>query len=259
MTDRAREAGALLRRCREGLKPADVGLPDRARRRTPGLRREEVADLASISLTYYTYLEQGRPMNPSTQVLAALSAALRMTPTETRHLHELVHGMADPSTVEEVIPAQLVALVDRLDPAPAYVTGRSWDVLASNLAARQWWTDWQALPAGDRNMLVFMLIHDESRSRFADWEMEARALLGRFRVSYSRHAGDPQFEALLHRLLDESSVARRWWPRHEVAPIGPGRKTMVHPELGEATFDHVVLTPTGAPELKVVVFERVRR
>lgn len=257
MTDsRAREAGALLRRCRAGLRPADVGLPDRNRRRTPGLRREEVADLANISVTYYTYLEQGRPMNPSAHVLTALSAALRMTSTEARHLVELVHGIADQAVADEVIPRQLITVVDRLDPAPAYVTGRTWDVLASNAAARTWWTDWHALADEDRNMLVFMLINVESRLRFGDWEAEARALLGRFRVAYSRHVGDPQFEALLHRLLDESSVARSWWPQHEVAPIGPGRKTMLHPELGEATFDHLVLTPTDAPDLKLVVFER---
>jgi transcriptional regulator with XRE-family HTH domain len=245
----------MLRRRRESLRPADVGLPDRPRRRTPGLRREEVAAMANISPTYYAYLEQGRPVNPSTQVIAALAASLQMTPLESRHLVELVHGIPEAtSAAVEILDPRVADLVNRLEPDPAYVAGRTWDVLTANPAARQWWVDWPSLPPEDRNMLVFMFLHPQSRQRFADWETEARALLARFRVAYSRHSGDAQFEALLHRLLTESADAHRWWPQHELAPIGPGRKTMIHPELGTTTFEHVVFTVADAPEQKLVIF-----
>ena len=255
--DGSRAAGEMLRRRRESLRPADVGLPDRPRRRTPGLRREEVAAMANISPTYYAYLEQGRPVNPSAQVIGALAAALKMTPLESRHLVELVHGITEStSPAAEVLDPRVGAFVDRLDPDPAYVTGRTWDVLAANTAARQWWIDWPSLPPADRNMLVFTFLHPQSRRRFAQWENEARALLGRFRVSYSRNTGDGQFEALLDRLLTESVEARRWWPEHEVAPIGSGHKTMIHPELGVGCFEHLVFTIADAPDQKLVAFRR---
>lgn len=247
----------MLRRRRESLRPADVGLPDRPRRRTPGLRREEVAAMANISPTYYAYLEQGRPVNPSAQVIAALAAALQMTPLESRHLVELVHGITDStSPAIEMLDPRVGDFVDRLDPDPAYVTGRTWDVLAANSAARQWWVDWPSLPPQDRNMLVFMFLHPQSRQRFARWETEARALLGRFRVAYSRHSGDAQFNALLDRLLTESADAHRWWRQHEVAPIGSGHKTMIHPEFGATRFEHIVFTVADTPGQKLVVFRR---
>jgi transcriptional regulator with XRE-family HTH domain len=247
----------MLRRRRESLRPADVGLPDRPRRRTPGLRREEVAAMANISTTYYAYLEQGRPVNPSTQVIAALAAALHMTPLESRHLVELVHGITEStSPAVEILDPRVGDFVDRLAPDPAYVTGRTWDVLAANPAACQWWVDWPSLPPADRNMLVFVFLHPQSRQRFAHWEIEARALLGRFRVSYSRHSGDAQFEALLDRLLTESVDAYRWWPQHEVAPIGSGHKTMIHPELGTSSFEHIVFTVADSPDQRLVVFRR---
>lgn len=255
-TSRARELGELLRSRRERLRPADVGLPAGTRRRTRGLRREEVAQLAAISSTYYTYLEQGREVRPSRQVLDALSAALRLDAAERRHVHELVHGAppAETPAVAEAPPPALASLVDRLDPCPAYVTGRCWDVLASNRAARTLWTDWPARPPEARNLLWWMFSDPAARQVMVDWPAEASALLGRFRTAAARHPGDPGFGSLLERLHAVSPEVREWWPQHRVMPLSSGTKRLRHPALGEIELEHVVLRLADDPDQKLVTF-----
>ena len=186
--------GQLLRSRRERLAPADVGLPAGTRRRTTGLRREEVALLANVSTTYYTFLEQGRPVRPSPQVLEALAAALRMSAAERDYLHVLVDGPDAPrgpaagvAAPPEQLSQGIAELVQRLDPFPTFVKGRRWDVLASNPAARELFTDWEALPAGQRNLVRWMFTTDRAREVYLDWEGEARAMLGRFRLAAARH------------------------------------------------------------------------
>jgi transcriptional regulator with XRE-family HTH domain len=251
---RAKEFGELLRSRRERLQPADVGLPEGSRRRTRGLRREEVAQLAAISSTYYAYLEQGRELRPSRQVVDALAAALRLDAAERAHVHELVHGLpAADRGVEELSPA-VVALVDRLDPCPSYVTGRHWDVLASNRSARALWTDWPSLPADERNLLWWMFTAPAAREVLVDWPGEASALLGRFRSAAARHPDDPGFPALVERLHAASPEVRSWWPRHDITPLGSGTKLLRHPVLGELTLTHVVLQLADDPEQKLVTF-----
>jgi transcriptional regulator with XRE-family HTH domain len=253
---RAREVSDLLRSRRERLQPADVGLPAGTRRRTRGLRREEVAQLAAISPTYYTFLEQGREVRPSRQVLDALAAALRLDAAERAHLHELVHGAPPPYTpgAAETLDPAVTALVDRLDPCPTYVTGMRWDVLAANRAARALWTDWFALAPDSRNMLWWMLTDPAARTIFVDWEREASAQLARFRSAAARHPDDPSFRDLIERLHAASPQVRAWWPRHEIAPLRSGTKRLRHPVLGELEFDHVVLQIADNPEYKLVTF-----
>jgi transcriptional regulator with XRE-family HTH domain len=250
------EVAELLRTRRAGLQPADVGLPAGTRRRTQGLRREEVAQLAGISTTYYTFLEQGRDLRPSRQVLDALARALRLGPTERVHLHELVHGGSPASTrgtVETLAPA-VTDLVDRLDPHPTYVTGRSWDVLAANRAARALWTDWPALPPAERNMLWWRFMDPAARSVLIEWQTEAAAQLARFRAAAARYPDDPEFGSLIQRLHAGSAEVRAWCPRHDVAPLRSGTKRIHHPTLGDVTFHHVVLQLADHPEQKLVTF-----
>ncbi|CNG49331.1 putative transcriptional regulator [Mycobacterium tuberculosis] len=253
---RARELGDLLRSRRERLQPADVGLPGGGRRRARGLRREEVAQLAAISSTYYTYLEQGRQVRPSRQVLDALAAALRLDATERTHIHELVHGAlpADRPAVAERLSPTVVALVDRLDPCPTYATGRYWDVLAANRAARTLWTDWSARPPEARNMLWWMFTDPGARQVLPDWRNEASALLGRFRATAARHPGDTGFSSLIERLHANSPEIRDWWPHHEVAPLRSGTKRLFHPALGEILLHHVVLQVVDDPDHRLVTF-----
>ena len=206
--------GQLLRSRRERLVPADVGLPAGTRRRTAGLRREEVAMLANMSTTYYTFLEQGRPVRPSPQVLEALAAALRMSAAERR----LPAGPRDgPAGTRRALPTGVTAspervsqgvadLVQRLEPFPTFVKGRRWDVLASNPAARELFTDWEALPAGQRNLVRWMFTTDRAREVYLDWEGEATAMLGRFRLAAARHPHDPDFTALIAELHRDSDA-----------------------------------------------------
>lgn len=251
----AAEAADLLRSRRARLRPEDVGLPAGGRRRTPGLRREEVALLAGISPTYYTFLEQGRDLSPSAQVLDALARALRLDPAERAHLYELVHGPAPaPASPLDAAPAELVDLVDRLDPHPTYVTGRSWEVLAANRACRLLWADWPALPARDRNVLLWTFLDPRARTVLVEWEQEAAAQLARFRAAAARDPGDPRLAAVADRLRAGSAEARAWWARHDVAPLSSGTKVVAHPALGPITFSHLVLQLADDPGLKLVTF-----
>jgi transcriptional regulator with XRE-family HTH domain len=258
-----RALGQLLRSRRERLVPADVGLPEGSRRRTTGLRREEVALLANLSTTYYTFLEQGRPVRPSPRVLEALAAALRMSAAERDYLHVLVDGpdAARASAAEVTAPPEQLGygvadLVQRLDPFPTFVKGRRWDVLASNPAARELFTDWEALPAGQRNLVRWMFTTDRAQEVYLDWEGEARAMLGRFRLAAARHPHDPDFTALIAELQRDSDHVRDWWPRHDVTAVGSGVKKLLHPRFGPVNYSHVVLQIADNPDQTLVTYSR---
>jgi len=256
--------GQLLRSRRERLVPADVGLPADSfggrRRRAAGLRREEVALLANLSTTYYTFLEQGRPVRPSPQVLDALAAALRMSAAERRYLHVLAYGPAvDTGPAAAAPPERLdpavAALVQRLEPFPTLVKGRRWDVLAANPAARELFADWAAPPAAERNLVRWMFTTDRAREVYLEWEPEARAMLGRFRLSAARHPDDPDIRALIAELQRDSEHVRDWWPRHDVAAIGgSGSKKLRHPRLGPVEYSHVVLQVADQPDQTLVTY-----
>jgi len=253
--------GQLLRSRRERLAPADVGLRADGRRRTAGLRREEVALLANLSTTYYTFLEQGRPVRPSAQVLDALAAALRMSAAERRYLQVLAHGPdgAASAGAAATAPPERVAdgvedLVQRLEPFPTYVKGRRWDVLAANPAARELFTDWAALPGGERNLVHWMFTTGRAREVYLDWEAEARAMLGRFRLAAARHSDDPDFTALIAELHRDSEHVRDWWPRHDVTAAGSGAKKLLHPRLGPVCYSHVVLQVADNPDQTLVTY-----
>jgi transcriptional regulator with XRE-family HTH domain len=251
-----KELADLLKSRRDRLTPADVGLPEGTRRRTAGLRREEVALLAGVSTTYYTFLEQGRDVRPSQQVLTALAAALRLSVAERAHLFQLagVSLPTDPGARAETVAPALSAMVDRLDPYPAYLKGRRWDVLTANRAARALFTDWQARAPGDRNLLWWMFTDPAARKVYVRWEPEAAAMLARFRVAAARRPDDPDFTGLIDRLHQASPEVRNWWPRHDVAPVGGGTKELHHPALGDVTFEHTVLQVADHPEQTLVYF-----
>jgi transcriptional regulator with XRE-family HTH domain len=253
---RQRELADLLRSRRDRLRPDEVGLPAGVRRRTTGLRREEVAVLAGISTTYYTFLEQGRDVRPSEQVLLSLAAALRLSPAERAHLYQLagVVPPAEDGTCAETLDPVLAEMVARQDPYPSYVTGRRWDVLVANRTARVLFTDWSAKPVADRNMLVWMFTDPEARLRYQDWPADASALLGRFRAVAARRPDDPAFAELVDRLHRASPQVREWWPRHEVRPIAGGVKRLWHPALGPVSLRHVVLQVAGHPDQKLVSY-----
>jgi transcriptional regulator with XRE-family HTH domain len=241
-----------------------VGLPVGQRRRTAGLRREEVALLASLSTTYYTFLEQGRPVRPSEQVLDALAAALRMSAAERRYLHVLAYGPDEDhanyqsndengAPPERLDPA-VADLVQRLEPFPALVKGRRWDVLAANPAARELFADWATPRTQERNLVRWMFTTDQAREVYLEWEPEARALLGRFRLASARYPDDPDVRALIAELQRDSEHVRDWWPRHDVTAIGGGSKKLRHPRYGPAEYSHVVLQVADQPDQTLVTY-----
>jgi transcriptional regulator with XRE-family HTH domain len=253
--------GQLLRSRRERLAPGDVGLPAGQRRRAVGLRREEVALLASLSTTYYTFLEQGRPVRPSAQVLDALAAALRMSAAERRYLHVLAHGpdedhgdhQNDGAPPERLDPA-VADLVQRLEPYPTLVKGRRWDVLAANPAARELFADWATPSTQERNLVRWMFTTDQAREVYLEWEPEARAMLGRFRLAAARYSDDPDVRALIAELQRDSEHVRDWWPRHDVTAMGSGSKKLRHPRSGPAEYSHVVLQVADQPDQTLVTY-----
>jgi transcriptional regulator with XRE-family HTH domain len=250
------ELADLLRSRRDRLVPADVGLPAGTRRRTAGLRREEVAQLAGVSTTYYTFLEQGRDVRPSRQVVTALASALRLSSAERTHLFQLagISVAAEDQAQAETAAPVVSTLVGRLDPFPAFLKGRRWDVLAANRTARALFTDWSARDPRDRNLLWWMFTAPEARKVYVCWEKEAPDMLGRFRAAADRRPNDPDFTDLIERLHQASPEVRTWWPRHDVAPVGGGTKHLHHPALGDVAFQHTVLQVADHPEQTLVYY-----
>src|SRR5579871_2678420 len=256
---RRAELADFLRRRRADIQPADVGLPEGGRRRTPGLRREEVALLAGVGTTWYTWLEQGRDVRASEEVLEALARALQMSPVERDHL--LLLGRGDPapscSPPSESVSPSLRRLIQSLGPNPAYVIGRRWDYLAWNRAACALLCDFDAIPATQRNHLWMMFVDPLRRELMTDWEASARTCVAKFRADHARHLDDPAFEELVQALRGASRDFCRFWKRHEVARTGSGRKELHHPQAGPLIFEHAVFHPTDEPEQRLILYTPV--
>ncbi len=253
---RRAELADFLRKRRAGLSPAAVGLPDGGRRRTPGLRREEVALLAGVGTTWYTWLEQGRDVRASLEVLEAISTALRMTPAERTHLVLLGRGEEPPPCkfqAEQVSPT-LRRLVENLGPNPAYILGRRWDYLAWNRAASALLGDFGAIPEHTRNHLWLMFMDPLRREMFDDWEQTSRLAVAKFRSDSARNIGDPAFEELEQALRKSSREFCQAWKRHEVARHGEGRKQIQHPTAGRLVFEHAVFHPVEASEQRLILY-----
>ncbi len=256
---RREELADFLRTRRASLKPEDVGLPNGGRRRTPGLRREEVAQLAGVGTTWYTWLEQGRDVRASLDVLDAIAQALRLTAAERSHLVLLGRGQeASPcrAPAERVSPT-VQRLVENLGPSPAYVIGRRWDYLAWNRAFEAVFS-W--VPGEDplsRNQVWNMFMDPVRRTLWPDWRHTARLTVAKFRADSARNIGDPAFEELIATLRSSSPEFRKWWNRHEVASASEGRKELIHPIVGRLVFDHAVFRHAELLEQRLVLYTPV--
>jgi transcriptional regulator with XRE-family HTH domain len=253
---RRAELADFLRRRRESIAPDQVGLPNGGRRRTPGLRREEVALLAGVGTTWYTWLEQGRDVRASLEVLEALAQAMRLTPAERTHLILLGRGEEPPPCKygsERVAPS-LRRLIENLGANPAYVLGRRWDYLAWNAAATALLGDFDALPRGERNQIWRHFMDPARRELFVDWGRSSRLIVAKFRADHARHLGDPAFEALIEALRKSSPEFLREWKRHEVARSSAGRKEVRHPVAGTMVFEHAVFSPIDEPEQRLILY-----
>jgi transcriptional regulator with XRE-family HTH domain len=258
--DRRRvELADFLKRRRAALKPEDVGIHNGGRRRTPGLRREEVAALAGVGTTWYTWLEQGRDVRASLEVFEALARALQLTPAERIHLILLGRGEEAPPREQpaERISPTVRRMIDSLDPSPAYMLGRRWDYLAWNRATTALFGDFGQLPRAARNHVWQMFTDPMRRELLTDWEESARLIAAKFRADHARHLGDPSFEQMIESLRNASSEFCRAWKRHEVDRSSVGRKVLNHPVAGRLVFEHAVFTPTDWPEQRLVLYTPV--
>jgi transcriptional regulator with XRE-family HTH domain len=256
--DKRRELGEFLKSRRARLRPDDLDLPSFGRRRVPGLRREELAQLAGVSVDYYVRLEQGRAGQPSEGVLDALGRALRLDDAEWAHLHDLSRAARrrrrEPPP-ERVRP-EVRRLMDALDSTstPATVIGRRADVLAWNETAAALVADWGALPPQQRNAARHVFLDEGARELYPDWEEGARATVAHLRLAAGRHPDDPALAELIGELSMKSEEFRRWWPRHDVQEKTHGAKRFMHPIVGPLTLAYESLALTGDGDQTLIVY-----
>jgi transcriptional regulator with XRE-family HTH domain len=265
----ARALGEFIRTHRERLTPAEAGLPPGPRRRTPGLRREEVAQLCGVSPTWYTWIEQGRPVSASADALARIAVALRLSRAERAYLFELAAqrdpAESDPAAADA--PAALIASVG-LIATPAYVLDRQWNALAWNAAAADLFVGWlergvagaapgvlvpQAHDAAGKNLLRYAFTAAAARMLIVDWETRARRLAAEFRADSIRHLNDAPTRALLDALIAECDAFARFWASQEVFEREGGRREFDHPARGRIAFDQITFKPAQREDLKLVL------
>jgi hypothetical protein len=251
--ERRLELSDFLRTRRAKIVPSDVGLADGARRRTPGLRREEVALLANIGTTWYTRLEQGLPINVSSEVLHSISRALRLTSDERRHLY-LLAGL--PLTVapvdEERVSDLVMRVVNALDPSPAYVVGRRWDILAWNRIADALF-DYSSCTGLARNIVWRLFRTPDYRRCMGDPECVMRRCVAQFRAIAAKYPSDPAFAELVADLRANSSEFRDLWAEHDVLGSTEGLKRFIDPELGELILENTSFNLPGDCDMRMVV------
>jgi len=243
--ERRREIADFLKTRRMRRQPEELGLPRGRRRRTPGLRREEVATAAGVSAEWYTWLEQAREVRPSAQVLTRISAALRLEPHETRHLLTL-GGYAVPATGSDShrsvsVSLRLQRLIDQMDYGPAWVFGERWDIVAWNRAASVIHGDLATLQGIERNALYQMFLGDRIRPMLVDWETHGRLCVAKLRATYASRVDDPWFNELVSVLRTRSVEFERWWNENYIETSQEGVKHYEHPEAGRLVFDYTVL------------------
>src|SRR5262245_52856608 len=251
-----RSLGAYLRDRRSRLDPAAFGFPPK-RRRTPGLRREEVAQRANISPTWYTWLEQGRGGAPSADVLDRLARALMLTDVEREHLFLL--GLGHPPEVRyqknEGVTPRLQRVLDALDPSPAVIRTATWDVVAWNRAATVMLMDYGSLPPEKRNILRFIFLDPRARAAQYDWESVARFVVGAFRVDAARSGAAADVEPLvaeLRRLSPEFEAM--WRDNHVQGQHGEAVKHIRHPVVGDLAFEYSAFAVDGRTDLTMIVY-----
>lgn len=253
--DQRRLLGAFLRRHREALTPDVIGQPRSllGRRRTPGLRREEVAQLCGISTTWYSWVEQGRDISLSAAALARLAEALRLTAAERAYLFELAR-QRDPSPPAGSRPAsapvELLAVL-QATAAPAYLLDRLWHARGWNEAAGRLFSPW--LGSGETCLLRYVFLDATARDFIHDWEDRARRLLAEFRADTAHNPDDPGMRDLVSELLNRSAAFARFWGEHVVLAREGGTRIFNHPQDGVLRYEQVTLVPAAQPDHKLVM------
>lgn len=246
----------FLRIRRASLTPEQVDLPPGERRRTPGLRRAEVAALAGISVDWYTWLEQGRDIQVSIQVLDNLSRALRLNDFERKHLFLLAVGHLPPNQYapQNNVSRLLQDFLDRQGESPAFVVNSRWDIVAWNQAAVLVYGDYESMSARERNSIWRLFTTDYARQMLGDsWEANAKLRLAQLRANYANKVGDPWWEEFIEDLNQQSKEFREWWPLHHVINVPEGEKLLHHPVAGTLRLGHLSLQAIDSVDLQVTV------
>lgn len=256
--DQRAELSEFLRSRRARLQPEDVGLPQLGRhRRVPGLRREELAQLAGVSVAYYTRLEQGNGRNVSTEVLDAIARALRLSDAERDHLTHLAkpkqkkhRRMGRPQQLRPAVQH----LMDAMEGVPAYVVGRRLDILGWNRMARALLGDLAALPPQERNVARLVFLDPNARDLYVDWECKATEVVSMLRMYAGCSADDPQLPGLIGELSVRSEEFRKLWAAHTVQDKGHGTKRLHHPLVGEMTLAYETMKLPDDHDLSLVTY-----
>ncbi len=253
-TQRA-QLSKFLKNCRARVSPSEAGLPEPDRRRTAGLRREDVAALAGVSVTWYTWLEQGRDVHVSANVLERISSTLRLSDDERDYLFTLAQNRPPPlasSKIDEAGPA-IRRMIDALS-VPALVISMRWDAVAWNKAYAKAIRDFSALAPDQRNLARMLFTSPEYRVDENEYDAMVHRVVAKVRVDYSQAGGDPAFEALIEELNEISPSFRRAWRDTDVTGRSYGINIVRHPTLGKIAFEHTSYVPEGHPTLRLVVY-----
>lgn len=254
-----RELGDFLRAHRARLTPTSLGLPTGGRRRTPGLRREEVAQGCGMSATWYTWLEQGRDVSASASALSSLARTLQLTPAERAYLFELA-GKRDPSLPAPPdddgmdVAASLSRAVAAID-GPAYILDSLWNARAWNKQAGRLFVGWLD-GRSDHNLLRYVFLSPTARKVIPDWQTRARRVLAEFRADSSRHLEDASLQALVEDLRRRSPFFAKCWTEHAVVDRTGGERTFDHPRQGRLFYDQVAFSVANRPDFKLVMLVR---
>lgn len=241
------ELSEFLRTRRDRLRPADVGLPDYSRRRrVPGLRREELAQLAGVSAAYYTRFEQGNARNVSREVVDAISRVLGLSDAEHAHLLRLAQPRRHPEVpLRQQVRPEVRELLAAMEGIPAYVWGRRSDVLAWNQTASAVFGDWTARLPQDRNWARITFLDPASRKLFTDWDTKARDVVGQLRLWAGLHPDDTRLASLIGELSMKSEDFRKLWAAHDVKKKTHGTMRLTHPLVGQLTLRYETLALPG--------------
>ncbi|KAA0935379.1 MULTISPECIES: helix-turn-helix domain-containing protein [Streptomyces] len=256
--DRRAELSEFLRTRRARLQPQDVGLPVFGRhRRVPGLRREELAQLAGVSVAYYTRLEQGNGRNVSAEVLDSIARALRLSGAEHAHLTHLAkpkQHKKKPSARPQQVRVAMRQLIDSFDSVPAYVVGRRSDILAWNRMAAAVFGDWAQLPESERNWARMVFLRPDYRELFVEWEQKASDIVSFLRMDAGFRPDDPRLSSLVGELSVKSEEFRRLWATHDVKEKSHGVKRLHHPLVGELSLSFENFRLVDDDELSLVTY-----
>jgi transcriptional regulator with XRE-family HTH domain len=255
--EQRRELGEFIRAHRQRLAPSAIGLPAGSRRRTPGLRREEVAQLCGLSATWYSWIEQGREVSVSPQALARLAAALRLERAERAYLFELA-GRRDPDHGDEgleALPGAALRCVQAIA-APAYILDRGWNAVAWNRLAERLFGGWLDR-RGEHNLLRFIFTEPVARSLICTWEERARRVAAEFRAARSAHLDDPSLRLLIDELSRASPEFGQFWREHAVLGREGGERTFNHPKDGFLRYEQVTFNLAGSPDFRLTMLVKL--